>query len=76
MRRSSSDRVKVAVSMCAILSSTLTLAAYFGGIDYAVRKIVQVTSHPVAPLIPASFSDPTLFPPGLAEFTNVPTASS
>jgi hypothetical protein len=65
----------VAVSLCAIASSTLTLAAYFRIFDSVVHSLAQ--SQREGTMYDAkSLYDAALFPAGLGEFFSGPTASS
>jgi len=74
--RSSSDRLKIAVSLCAIASSAMTLAAYFSTFDLLASRLTRANTHAAGSLDAGGLSDAAVFPPGLAELTNAPTASS
>lgn len=76
LRSSSSDRAKVVVSVCAIVSSALTLAAYFGALDFATRVMVQARHVPATIFDAKTMSDTTLFPAELGQFISAPTAAS
>lgn len=71
-----SDRVKIAVSLCAITSSTFTLAAYFGVVDLGTRPASAAGSRPGVVFDATTMGDATLFPPGLGELMGKTPASS
>lgn len=76
MLRSSSDRAKVAVSLCAIASSSMTLAAYFRAFDRAAPSLVHGTQSIGSPYNRASATDNARFPAELADLMSTPAASS
>jgi hypothetical protein len=74
--RSSSDRFKIAVCLCAIVSSAMTLAAYFGLFDLAAERMARADVRSLGPLNMRDRSQEGLLPSGLDEFRDAPVVSS